>query len=1618
MSAELPNLDLSLYWIEEREKVRVAKEAGEPPPWSEDSIFQRERFCNVERERDRITVWIRENWRDPYRENPDCWFLMAVARLGGNDPRVLEEITPPLPWDKARYLAEMAAKDLKVGVRGYRTWISRIPGQPTHEHLAANLFDPLWKNARQIRPRPGDTCRAFYRRLIAFDGLGSFLGAQIVADAKFVTPLSGALDWWSFVASGPGSRRGLNVVCGRDPEASWTDETWHATFEQWSTAIAPRLEALGLRLSAQDRQNVLCEVSKYHRAKTTGRISRPFRPDGKPARQPKAEPAPAPAPVQIEEPSAVTIEPPRTDQFERMFAYLARRYIVPAADKSDGKLRLVFDTETDGLDDATKVHCIVTADLDSDQIDEYGPDQISAALAHLARADYLVGHNICGYDLPLLQRLCAWTPPPSCIVLDTLIASRLILPHLDDLDDQAGAMAKFSPLGELRGRYSLEAWGVRLGTPKIGADIAVWSAWTPEIQERCVGDTKLCKALWRFLQPDGYSQTATELEHRTAEVCARITADGVPFDRAAAEQLAQRWQARRAELEAQLRQQLPEIKNPNSRLQIARLLEARGWRPEKRTEKTGQPCIDDELLESLPALYPEFTGLAEHDLLRRRLAQIAYGKKAWLTHVAADGRIHGGLVSIGTPHSRAKHLNPNLGQVPNHKKGAPFAIECRTLFQHPGDWVFVCCDQANLQDRGFAHYLTEFDGGAYAQIFANGVDQHWQTAIALGLAEGTDRDKENKVHTAIREGAKRFRYAFLFGAGPARSGHIIHDTVRAVAQIDSGSDLPQRIFGSAAHPSEEALKRVGKTVLNRFMGATPGLAQLRGKLKAQFQRNDWLPGLDGRRVPGGADYKTLNRIVTSSEAIICKRWLVQLFAELRARFRYGWDGDVVIVLWIHDELVCCCRPEIAEQIGEIMVRHAKQAGEFYSFRVPLDASCTVGRSWAGDEAPPKSLENFEPSCAVHDETPCIATASEAPEPDSADAEPWDDPLDDLLGTGPAEAPTDDRPPPPAVEAPRANGQEHDCSGDTRGDYGDRTSEEHADEPFAPIHNALLRKGYVPTKDFPYMLPGRTEPLYFERRYELRPGTVPTKHRPRKTSRYFHTTDGILLNGTGPRRVIYNWPAIMAAGPGANVLVTEGANKSEPLNEKRLLATAAPYHTWPPECARGLTGCHVFYLEDHDINDRNGRNPGREHSAKAKAALTPVAMSFRIVPTAHLWKHLPPGARPLKHGDDVKDWIELGGDPAKLLDICHEIPAEDSEQLESVCAAAVDMEALEWLWPDRFAIGKIGIICGLPDEGKGQVLAYITSRVTNPNLEWPNGEGRAPHGSVILLSAEDDYADTVRPRLEAVGANCSQVEFIKMVRDQDKQGCARKRMFSLADDLERLRRKIVDLGNVKLVLIDPITAYLGIGKIDNYRASDVRAVLGPLKELAAEMRVAIIAVMHFNKKLDVINVLLRISDSLAFAAAARHAYGIIADAEHGRTLMVRGKNNLARKEEKNLAFHFEERQVGTDRRNGKLIVAPFIVWEPGYVDVTATEALAAAAENKSPGARDGTKSFLESTLSNGPIAAADVEEAAKVNGIARRTLFRAKAELGIRAVKDGPIKDGQRTWRWHPPDARM
>src|SRR5215510_14454812 len=286
-------------------------------------------------------------------------------------------------------------------------------------------------------------------------------------------------------------------------------------------------------------------------------------------------------------------------------------------------------------------------------------------------------------------------------------------------------------------------------------------------------------------------------------------------------------------------------------------------------------------------------------------------------------------------------------------------------------------------------------------------------------------------------------------------------------------------------------------------------------------------------------------------------------------------------------------------------------------------------------------------------------------------------------------------------------------------------------------------------------------------------------------------------------------------------------------------------------------------------------------------------------------------------------------------------------------------------------------------GKGQIAAFIVAAVT-ANVDLPCDEGNATQGNVIWFNAEDGLQDTVIPRLAAAGADRKRVHFVNGVRIAGEE-----KHFSLVTDLHLLRKAIIRIGNVVLVIIDPVSAYLGVGRVDSRSATDVRGVLTPLKDMAEELHVAVMGIAHFNKKDDIKSALLRVSDSIAYVAAARHVCAVLDDPEDKNSkLFIKAKNNLAR-DTKALRYGMGVKTVGHDPKLGVDIDAPYIVWHPQYVDITANEAMQAAEGHT---AKREAREFLLDRLGAGPLRAAEIIDEAKQEGIAKRTLDRAKKDL--------------------------
>jgi hypothetical protein len=252
-------------FIKERDRIRVLKEAGKPRPWTKDPILGKFRFCNVHREDDQVTRWLRASWYKHLSGDPDIWFAAVVARLF-NYPDSLYDIMPyVLPWKPER-VRKILHDRKDAGEKNFNAaYIVSTNGVAMEkvDYLVARVLGPLWADRKKLRGIPL-TLEEYHERLTQYDGLGSFIAAQVIADLKYEPEWRHVMDWSSFASSGPGSRRGLNRVAGRSSDSPWKESHWRACLRDLQEAVNKKLPE---PFHAQDLQNCLCEFDKYERAR-------------------------------------------------------------------------------------------------------------------------------------------------------------------------------------------------------------------------------------------------------------------------------------------------------------------------------------------------------------------------------------------------------------------------------------------------------------------------------------------------------------------------------------------------------------------------------------------------------------------------------------------------------------------------------------------------------------------------------------------------------------------------------------------------------------------------------------------------------------------------------------------------------------------------------------------------------------------------------------------------------------------------------------------------------------------------------------------------------------------------------------------------------------------------------------------------------------------------------------------------------------------------------------------------------------------------------------------------------------------------------------------------------
>jgi hypothetical protein len=330
-------------------------------------------------------------------------------------------------------------------------------------------------------------------------------------------------------------------------------------------------------------------------------------------------------------------------------------------------------------------------------------------------------------------------------------------------------------------------------------------------------------------------------------------------------------------------------------------------------------------------------------------------------------------------------------------------------------------------------------------------------------------------------------------------------------------------------------------------------------------------------------------------------------------------------------------------------------------------------------------------------------------------------------------------------------------------------------------------------------------------------------------------------------------------------------------------------------------------------------------------------------------------------------------------------------------ADIEPRPIDWLWPDRIARGKVTILAGHPGLGKSQLALSIAAIVSRGD-RWPASSTPAERGVVVILSAEDAADDTIRPRLEAAGGDLSRIHVIDAVRT-DKGDVP----FDLGRDLSALDASLDELSDVALLVIDPITAYLGT--TDSHKNAEVRALLAPLSKLAEKRNIAILCVTHLNKgAAGQSGALMRVMGSLAFVAASRAAYVVVRDPEdHGRRLFLPAKNNLGT-DETGFAFRIEPRKVRDD------IATSRVAWESQGIEASVDEMLDAPT---TPKRRDAAIEFLRELLRDKPLPTEQIRAEAEAAGFVWKTVTRAKARLGVQALKHRGRRGG---WSWMLPNS--
>ena len=553
--------------------------------------------------------------------------------------------------------------------------------------------------------------------------------------------------------------------------------------------------------------------------------------------------------------------------------------------------------------------------METNKVHSFNPDQIKEGLDLLAKAELLVGHNILGFDIPIIEKLTGLSFKDKKVI-DTLVLSRLAKPE--------------------RGGHGLKAWGFNLGFNKGSMEEHGFTQYSEEMMQYCINDVELNSKVFNAVikELDGFDSKSIGLEHGVAVILKEQEKHGFLFDEKRATVLLAELNERKREIEetvqkvfkpklvklktvqpkwkkngclskqgltdeeflkiiskpkhAQLlpfdRCKLQEF-NLGSRKQIGEYLKDFGWKPKKFTP-TGQPIVDESTLNKVKDI-PEAQLISKFLTLQKRIAQV----DSWFKHLADDQRVHGFVIPNGAITGRMSHAKPNLAQIP--ASYSPYGKDCRSCWIVPNGYKLVGIDASGLELRMLAHYMN--DEGFKNEIL-NG-DIHTANQKLAGLES--------------RDQAKTFIYALIYGGSDLRLGQVVGGN-----------------------------RNDGKRLRRSFLNNLPSFATLKDRVERATAKG-YLKGLDGRKVFIRSEHAALNTLLQSAGAIVMKQALVNLNNKIKEN-----NLDAHFVANVHDEWQIESAGHEAFIVGKHGVESIKQVEHDFNLRCPLDGEYKIGNNWS------------------------------------------------------------------------------------------------------------------------------------------------------------------------------------------------------------------------------------------------------------------------------------------------------------------------------------------------------------------------------------------------------------------------------------------------------------------------------------------------------------------------------------------------------------------------------------------------------------------------------------------------------------------------------------------------